>query len=170
MTGATAHATLQEQFEALLYTRDIPPAAQIGPEWFQITEAELEVFEIDLDRFDRMVMAFHAYEAVKDIVQGSIWDETLLVAARADHPEWCKPEHSFPDFAAFAAVFAGITIREAHAIYYRQAFHDVRIGVTTYADEEPPAADRPNPVESDDPKIRWDPTGGLSDLDDEIPF
>lgn len=127
--------TLRDQFEAFIAETEADSGWLIGPDWWQITPEEAHIFQIDMHRFDRIVTAHHAYEAVKDAVHSCIGEEPLLEQARTKHPEWCKPEHTLDDFGAFAVAFGGITWREAYAIYYRQQFWEVRLGVWRYPDE-----------------------------------
>ncbi len=132
-------ATLKDQLEILIARlaakEAARPGALDGDDWWQLSEAEEEVFAIDRDRFSRLVMTHHCYEAFKHLSDSPEWDEALIEQARQDHSEWCGPTLSQEEFAGFAAVFDGLTGREAHATYTKQEFWTVRLGVMVYADE-----------------------------------
>lgn len=138
MTGDGGHRTLKDQLEAVIadMERGIAndPDCLYGGDWFQLTDAEEEVFHIDPARFPRMVMTWHCYEVFKFIADAPTFDADLIEQARRQHPEWCGERVSPDEFADFAATFAGVTNREAHAIHAKQDFWSERAGVNIYRD------------------------------------
>lgn len=133
--------TLKEQLDAGIAAAeakaDADPDAYRGSDWWQLSDAEEAVFEIDPDRWPRMMTISHCYEGFKRIADSPEWDEALIEQARQQRPEWCDPVPSFEEFSRFALAFGGLTAREAHALYTKQEFWTVRAGAMVYADENP---------------------------------
>jgi hypothetical protein len=137
--------TLKDQLEAEIAESEAKekakPGFHDGSDWWQLTEAEQEVFEIDRERFPRMIMTWHCYDGFKRMADSPVWDDTLIGQARQQHPEWCTEakrqlaEISVQEFQAFAKEFGGLTFREAEAIYRKHEFWQIRLGVVTYGDE-----------------------------------
>jgi hypothetical protein len=61
--------TLKDQLEADIAKGEAEEAAKPGlhdgTDWWQLSDAEEEVFVIDRERFIRMVMTWHCYEGFK---------------------------------------------------------------------------------------------------------
>ncbi len=133
--------TLKEQLDTAIAEAetkaDADPDSYRGSDWWQISDAEQAVFEIDRDRWPRMMNVFYCYEAFKRIADSPEWDDALIEQARQQRPEWCDPAPSFEEFSRFAEAFGGLTAREAHAVYTKQEFWTVRLGVMVYPDESP---------------------------------
>ena len=133
--------TLKEQLDAALAAAeakaDADPDAYRGSDWWQLSDAEEAVFEIDPDRWPRMMTVFHCYEGFKLMGDSPEWDDVLIEQARQQRPGWCGPAPSNGEFAHFAQAFGGLTNREAHAVYTKQEFWTVRLGAAVYADESP---------------------------------
>jgi len=131
--------TLKDQLEAEIAEGEAREAAELGHhdgrDWWQLTGVEEEAFQIDRERFPRMMMTWHCYEAFKRIALGTIWDEALLDHARRQFPQWCGTEPSEREFQDFAKEFGGLTFREAAAMHCKHAFWQIRAGATYYADE-----------------------------------
>ena len=60
-------STLKEQLDAAIAAAeaDADPDAYRGSDWWQLSDAEEAVFEIDRDRWPRMMTVFHCYEGFK---------------------------------------------------------------------------------------------------------
>jgi hypothetical protein len=132
-------ATLKQQLEAEITTtenaRGDAPCSN-GGDWHHLSTDEAEVFDINPWRFARMLKTFACYETFKGIAHDSTWDDDLIAEARQQHPEWCdKQIYTCREFQAFAKEFGGLTFREAHAMFYKQTFWNVRVGVTSFTDE-----------------------------------
>jgi hypothetical protein len=131
--------TLKDQLEADIAKGEAEEAAKPGlhdgTDWWQLSDAEEEVFVIDRERFIRMVMTWHCYEGFKLISHSPVWDKALIEQARQQHPEWCGEGTGENEFFDFAKAFGGLTHREAHAIYAKHDFWTVRLGIVHYADE-----------------------------------
>jgi hypothetical protein len=100
----------------------------------QLTDAEEEVFRIDPDRFPRMIMTWHCYDVFKLLSHATTFDDELIKQARQLHPEWCGADVSAKEFSDFAKAFAGLTHREAYAVYAKNDAWCTRHGITMYAD------------------------------------
>jgi hypothetical protein len=131
--------TLKDQLEAEIADAETheaeKPGLHHGTDWWQLSDAEEEVFRIDRQRFPRMVMTWHCYEAFKLISGSPTWDEALIEQARQQHPEWCGEGVDEQEFFRFAKEFGGLSYREAHAVYAKHDFWTVRLGIVRYADE-----------------------------------
>jgi hypothetical protein len=103
------------------------PARYLGTDWWQLSPAEEEVFQIDRERFPVMACALYAYETFKDIVQADDFGpEDVLHDARQGFPQWARLHVADEkEFIAFAAHFCGLTAREAQAIFKKHAFWHV---------------------------------------------
>jgi hypothetical protein len=132
-------ATLKEQLETEIRNagqkRQSHPFSNAG-DWLHLGEDEAAVFNINPARFPRMLMTFACYETFKLIADDPTWDEDLIEQARQQHPEWCdKDVYSVGEFQAFAKEFAGLSFREAHAMWYKQEFWNIRVGISSFTDE-----------------------------------
>jgi hypothetical protein len=135
----SAPATLKDQLAAEIVKSEAEAAANpdkfTGSDWWQLSEAEESVFEIDPDRWPRMMITYHCYEGFKLIVHSPVWDEALIHQARQERPKWCDTPPSDHELARFAEEYGELTNREAYALYAKQEFWTVRLGVMVYADE-----------------------------------
>lgn len=130
---------LKDQLEAQIADAEAKEAAQPGlhhgTDWWQLSDAEEEVFAIERERFPRMVLTWHCYEAFKLISHSPTWNKALIEQARQQHPEWCGETVDEKEFFRFAKEFGGLAFREAHAVYAKYDFWTVRLGIVRYADE-----------------------------------
>lgn len=139
MTKGKTFGDLKAQLEAnvaILQARfDLRPDGSTGGNWFELSEAEEEIFQIDRDRFPRMVTTYECYEALKGLSGDPQWDEKLIDLARRRYPAWSGAGTDEFEFYAFAKALGGLTNREANAIWCKQHFWTVRLGVVTFRDE-----------------------------------
>ncbi len=112
-----------------------------GPDWWQLSEEEKEVFAIRRDRWPRMMEAWVAYEAFKKITT-EFYDDADVDEARANNPDWCGESIDPTEFDKFAKKLAGLGFRESHAMYAKYDFWCVRNGITYYHDERTDDASR----------------------------
>jgi hypothetical protein len=134
--------TLKDQLEAAIADSEAKEAAKPGHhngrDWWQLTDAEEEVFALERERFPRMVMTWHCYDGFKRIADSPVWDDALIEQARRDFPQWCTEAQgqrapiSVEEFQAFAKEFGGLTFREAEAIYRKHEFWLIRVGAIKY--------------------------------------
>jgi hypothetical protein len=127
--------TLKDQLEADIAKGEAEEAAKPGlhhgTDWWQLSDAEEEVFAIDRERFIRMVMTWHCYADFQQPGMGQGPDR----GGPPTHPQWCGEGVDEKEFFRFAKEFGGLTFREAHAIYAKYDFWTVRLGIVHYADE-----------------------------------
>lgn len=130
--------TLKEQLAAEIadHERKLIFSDPAEGDWHHLTEEEEAVFNIDGDRFPRLLMTFACYETFKGIAHDPTWDDDLIEHARCDYPQWCdRSVYTVGEFQAFAKEFAGLSYREAHAMWFKQAFWNIRAGHTRFTDE-----------------------------------
>jgi hypothetical protein len=131
--------TLKDQLEAEIANLQARftarPESDEGPDWWQLSEAEEEVFQIDGSRFPRMVMTYECYQAFKLISGNPAWDKKLIEQERQNRPQWCGEAIEENEFHAFAQAFGRLKHREASAIWCKQHFWTVRLGVVIFKDE-----------------------------------
>ena len=143
--------TLKDQLDAFIAEDEAKaktnPDMYRGPDWWQLSDAEEQVFDIRRDDWPRLFNVFWCYEAFKLIAHSAEWDQALIEQTRQQRPEWCDTPSTNEEFCAFAQAFGDLTNREADALYVKQQFWTVRLGVVVYADEQQSA-----------------------DLDDKLPF
>jgi hypothetical protein len=107
-----------------------------GYDWFQLREDEEEVFAIKRNRFPRMVVAWYAYEVLLDQADSVEYDfdrEEVLASQR--HFKFQPQRPALRDFQKFAKEYAGLTYREAEAMFSKITFWNIRTGITSYKDE-----------------------------------
>ena len=105
-----------------------------------IRSQEELVFEIDFKRFPRFITALSLFESFHDIVapEDNRLDPDSVVAERKQRPDLMKREFTLDGFQHFARDYAGMNFREAHAVYTKNTFWDIRQGITKYTDEGGP--------------------------------
>jgi hypothetical protein len=118
-----------------------------GPDWWQLSREEAAVFVLEPQRWAELVPVWQAFEFFRGRTDG--WNEedierdypdldAVMQSAREQHPEWVNrdPEGRHDAFLRFAKQFGGVSYREAHALFWKMDFWEVRTGVTWYADEQ----------------------------------
>jgi hypothetical protein len=101
----------------------------VGTDWFHLSEPEEKVYGIDRARWPRMLAAWECYEALIDIVEPSHYDEAMIRAERKNWPKLRTGETDVRVFMDFSVAKAGLTEKEAHAIFYKIEFWKVRAGL-----------------------------------------
>lgn len=111
-----------------------PPEYYRGTSWWQLTPEEELVFAIDRARFPRMITAWSRYEIFMGLLEdGGFNEETKR--ERKLHPDIVRKGVSIDGFMHFAKEYADVTFREAHAMYSKHEFWQVRNGIPVYKDE-----------------------------------
>jgi hypothetical protein len=105
-----------------------------GGEWWQLSDAEESVFDIDRVRFPRMITVWSCYEAFKNIAYSLSWEDGLIDQACLQHPDWCSAGVSEGEFSDFAKEVGGLTHWEAHTFYTKHDYWRVRAGLSHYHD------------------------------------
>lgn len=133
----------KDEVAAQIADAEKDPAAYRGADWWQLTEEEEAVFEIEFARFPRMITALFCFEAFHSLVDPT--DAKLSVEAteaeRQARPDLMDMDYSQNGFQHFARDYAGMTFREGHAVYTKHKFWNVRAGLTHYSDEPRPKED-----------------------------
>ncbi len=108
-----------------------------GWDWNSLLPEEQFIFGIDPDRFLRMLVTWCCYQALVGSVapEDMDFDPAIIEEERQN---WPNQTENLPDFMDFACQVAGLTMREAHAIYYKYEFWTVRMGLIVWADEPKP--------------------------------
>lgn len=106
-----------------------------GGDWDSLSDAEGAVFEIQPERLARMVIAWDCFLAFLDLQSPLGYDEGLLKAERDKRPAIVAAGVDLKGFKAFAEALCGLTNREAHAIFTKMEFWQVRAGLARYEDE-----------------------------------
>lgn len=139
---ASLKGQLEEQITWHHAQEGIDPGHMIGGnDWFQLSPEEEHTFQIDRARFPRMIMAVSCYEAFKGMADDPGWADELITKAHADFPQFHTMTVTAEDFSLFAAEFASLTMREAHAIWSKHEYWQVRNNIMIYADEQRPDHD-----------------------------
>lgn len=135
--------TLRESIEALTaaWRRDIPAEKFVNDNGRGFTIEEMAVFGVAPDQIPRLMVAWEAWLQFLRLVDDGIFHTHELIAkARAEHPELTDPTNRPELWTIFARDFAGLTAREAEAMYWKDWFWTVRHGHADYPDEARSAA------------------------------
>jgi hypothetical protein len=109
---------------------------QDGWDWYQLSDEEAMVFGIDPDRWPVMWNTYFYYQAIKDICTDGV-DRNLLDQARREHPEWKPDRHMWTtEFMDFAKEMAGMTSREANAVFEKMSWFEIRNRLVAFDDDE----------------------------------
>ncbi|WP_319529064.1 hypothetical protein [uncultured Cohaesibacter sp.] len=114
-----------------------------GDEWFQVTDAEEQVFGLGPDDMPAMAVLWDWFELMLGLVEpyeGCGLTEDLIRDVRKEL-DWLEellrepvPTVSSELFTKFASYF-GVTNRKAHAFYCKYEFWQVRRGIISFSDE-----------------------------------
>lgn len=114
------------------------PAGWDGCDWFQVSNAEYAVFEIEPEKVPLMVAAWGAYEAFHDVTQGAEWDmkhQPVIEAAKAARPDLAaQPYWDRSSWTKFAVAFSDLTMRDAWKWWLKHQAWLGRNGVMEFAD------------------------------------
>lgn len=128
---------LREEFERKVTAAEKRGASFVGRDWYQYSQSEAEVFQIDAARWPRMIEAYDCYMHMKDIVDHA-YDRSLLEAARLQFTSWeavdGKPVMAIAEFVDFAASVCGLTHREANSVFYKSDWWNIRNGLVEFRD------------------------------------
>ncbi len=144
----TIGALLKKELERAADDYASNPVRYNGPDWWQLSDEEAFVFDINPDRWPVLMTLYHFYQSLVGVTDGfsieeeNDWElaelEALKDATRTAHPEWgISPEtRSVTGFQAFAKHYAPeLPFRESHACWDKMFWWDVRGGVMIYRDE-----------------------------------
>lgn len=138
----SAPVTLKDQVQALIAemqeTMRRNPSRYRGDDWDRLLDEEIEILEIDPERFPHMLTAWCCYETLLGIVDAEAFgfDAALIEEERKRRPQLKPLVVDFMEFRALAKEIAGLSNREANAIFYKIEFWQVRNGLIRFADEK----------------------------------
>ena len=110
------------------------PRLYDGYEWWQLSDAEREVFDIHPADWPRMMLAWHCFECFTGTGDSGEFSDTVLDAARAAYPEWFEAKDRGRHFLAFAQVVADLSNRAAFAVMRKMEAAELRDGVLEFGD------------------------------------
>jgi hypothetical protein len=109
-----------------------------GYEWWQLTPEEEGVFDIDRNRYPRMMASLEAYKALTGFHGEGGFTKEEIQEAEA-HFQFGNRDDNYDDFKRFAKEYTDLSDRECMAIWWKDHFYHERQGLTIYLDEEPEA-------------------------------
>ena len=81
MTNGTNTKTLKDQLKSETAATELSAAEDSerhhGGDWWQLSDEEQSVFDIDRERFPRMMTVWSCYEAFKNIAYSLSWEDGL---------------------------------------------------------------------------------------------
>jgi len=90
MTNGTNTRTLKDQLEYETAATERSAAEDSeryhGDDWWQLTDEEESVFDIDRERFPRMMTVWSCYEAFKNIAYSLSWEDGLTSKPASNIP------------------------------------------------------------------------------------
>jgi hypothetical protein len=113
-----------------------------GDDWWQLSAAEIVVFDIDPERWPRLMTAWHWYEGFSDMASGGDWDDAAIEAARISSADLLTISDQLRQWMKFALRFAAIQPMEAVATHGKMHWWTVRQGYVSYSTDEPGAGKR----------------------------
>ncbi len=136
---------LDEIMRSRLQAARTPDARYDGPDWWQLSDDDVAVFELSRARWPALLAVWQAFEYFRERTDG--WNDEeiarayphaddVMAEARAAMPEWVGGSDDVSVFMKFAAHFAELSHREADAIFAKMHWWAVRVDVMKYGDEE----------------------------------
>lgn len=103
-----------------------------GDDWWQLSEAEQQVFGLDLSEMSLLITVYDAYEGVIGVSHNDFHANADLCARlRVALPWLSKYSGSEQEFRKFADLF-GVAQDKAHCIYQKIALWQYRQGLLTF--------------------------------------
>jgi len=109
-----------------------------GDDWCQLSDAEAEVFEIPPAEFPRLLVAWQVYQAFCGIIgpEDAGLEPEQIAAERARRPEFFEQAVvSEEGFRVLSKEWCEVPNRQAHAMYAKIDFWNVRNSGVSYGDE-----------------------------------
>lgn len=117
------------------YRKD--PTHYRGFDWWQLSDAEKLVFAIDPERWPRMMVAIAAYDVFLELTDAEElgYSQEAVQRLRRERSDLLQLGTDPLSFAQFATAYAGLTLRDAEAAYWKNRFWLARTGHLKYRDE-----------------------------------
>ena len=113
---------------------DDPSLSFRGRDWYQLTDAEAEVFELDHDEMPRLMSVYLAYEEIVDMTMGAFPIEDPLKQDVLAALPWLTPDTRCEiEFERFARLFQ-VSSRQAHGFFWKVYFWQKRQGYVVFRD------------------------------------
>lgn len=113
----------------------IPVGRFRGNDWWQLTQAEEAVFELELAAMPLLIEVWSLFEAIADVAQNDFWGTPLCDAAVRALP-FITPRHLEQEaWGRFAGLF-GIPSRPAFAWFWKHQFWIARARLITRFDDD----------------------------------
>jgi len=128
MSIASEQARLEEE---LLAPFDLEKYC--GPDWYQVSEAETEVFGLLPEEMPKLAAVRELYFDAVGITTSR--EKGRIDSLRKELPWLTQRANDESEWLRFAALF-GMSNRQAHAFWSKHRFWEERLGVVTYCDEE----------------------------------
>ncbi len=109
-----------------------------GYDWWQLTDEEQWVFDIDFERFPRMITALFLFEGFHGMADTDDARTESMDAERTARPDLIEKGYSTDGFQHFAKEYADMSYREGHAVFAKNQWWSVRQGIRKYTDEAQP--------------------------------
>ena len=106
-----------------------------GFDWWQLSDEEESIFNIDFKRFPRMSTALFLFECFHRMADTPEADTDAIEAERQSRPDLLEKGYSTDGFQHFAKDYADMNYREADAVFAKHKWWNVRQGITRYTDE-----------------------------------
>lgn len=133
------------------FTRDLnksgPVESYRGNDWWQLSEAEEEVFGIELEDVPALASAWSIYEGIADIAHNEFHDTDLSRTVQAAYPWIVAPlwvdqrVNELETWQRFARML-GIPSRRGFQWYFKRHFDDEHVNI--YSDEDRMLVPRPS--------------------------
>ena len=108
------------------------PESFRGNDWWQLSDAEQEVFGLELSQMGLLVTVYDAYEGVVGISHNDFYaHKELCAGVRAALPWLTTDTGSENEFRKFADLFA-IAQDKAHCIYHKISLWQYRQGLVSF--------------------------------------
>lgn len=146
-----AYPSLKAELEAKIAESErqdqADPTFYNGYNWWQLSDADQEVFDIEPEQWPRMMMTWHCFEAFTGVSHTPEFSNDLVAAARTAFPQWApdqaKSQNGLTMFQAFAREFGGLTNRQAFATTRKQEALELRENVLRFEDGAKKHVQRP---------------------------
>ncbi len=131
----------KEEVAAKIAEAEMNAADYRGNDWWQLSDEEELVFDIDFNRFPRMITALFLFEGFHGKADTDDARTQSMEAERKARPDLVEKGYSTDGFQHFAKDYADMSYREGDAVFAKKKWWTVRQGITRYTDEPEPSDD-----------------------------
>jgi hypothetical protein len=127
--------TFKEEAALKIVDAEKTAARYRGYDWWQLSDEEESIFNIDFERFPRIITALFLFECFHRIADTDDADTDAIEAERQLRSDLMEKGYSTDGFQHFAKDYADMNYREADAVFSKHKWWNVRQGITRYTDE-----------------------------------